>query len=562
MPAIYPDVVAGEQYAKNIVAGKEIACKWIYLAAKRHLDDKKKQRLKSYPFRFDRAAAQRICSFARLMPHVKGKWAREKKTIDLEPWQCFILICLFGWVEKATGLRRFRQALLLIPRKNAKSTIAAVIGLYLFVEDGEHGAEVFSGATSENQAMMVFRAARLMAIKADGFLERYGLEVNVKSLFDPETAGFFKTLIGKPGDGDSPSCAIHDEYHEHDTDEQVDTMATGMGAREQPLQLFITTAGDNLSGPCYELCHESKKILEGTIENERFFFIYYTIDEGDDWKSTEALKKANPNYGVSVTPEYLEYQLQQARNNPRFQARFKTKNLNQWVGAMDAYFSIQHHNKNKRDIRLEDYKGHKIVCALDLASKIDLAALSILIELDAGEIAYFGKYYVPETTVFEDPKNEHYRGWVQDGILTATSGNITDYDYIKDDLEQLKSDFQIQVVLYDPFQATYFSTKMGELGFPMMEYGQTVLNLSEPMKELDANIRDHKLIHDGDPIFTWALSNVVAKEDKKDNVFPNKAAKNSRIDPAVSAIMARAGILFDLSADSQSAWETQDLIIG
>jgi len=199
---------------------------------------------------------------------------------------------------------------------------------------------------------------------------------------------------------------------------------------------------------------------------------------------------------------------------------------------------------------------------LDLASKIDLCALEILIELDDETFVRFGKYYVPEAAVFDNEKNEHYRNWAKEGWITVTDGEVTDYDFIIEDLDELKSLLQLEVILYDPFQATYLATTLIKDGFPMMEYGQTVLNMSEPMKQLDADIRDGKIKHNGDPVQTWALSNVVAKEDKKENVFPNKPIQQSKIDPAVALIMARAAKLHDLSANTTSAWETQDLVIG
>ena len=174
--------------------------------------------------------AERVCRFAQLMPHIKGDWAARRELIHLEAWEVFILASIFGWVHVVTGKRRFRVADLFVPRKNSKSTLGAVIGNYMLAVDGEFGAEVYSGATSEDQALEVFRPARLMARATPQYLARYGVIVNVSNLCVVDTNSKFEPVIGNPGDGASPSCAIVDEYHEHKTPQLYDTMKTGMGA--------------------------------------------------------------------------------------------------------------------------------------------------------------------------------------------------------------------------------------------------------------------------------------------------------------------------------------------
>lgn len=247
----YPAIA--RQYAADIVKGRIPAGKPIRLQCQRFLDELKTQKAKDFPFRFDETKASRVCRFIELLPHSKGKWARAKETIRLEPWQVWILACTFGWLRKRDGLRRFRVLFVIVPRKNGKSALAAGIGLYMLCADGEFGAEVYSGATTETQAREVFRPAQLMAKRTPALLTRFGVDVLARAIVRYDDASKFETIIGDPGDGQSPSCAIHDEYHEHPDDRQVNTMRTGMGAREQPLQVLITTAGDNLAGPLLRL---------------------------------------------------------------------------------------------------------------------------------------------------------------------------------------------------------------------------------------------------------------------------------------------------------------------
>jgi phage terminase large subunit-like protein len=218
-----------KQYARDVVSGKQPACKWIRLQCERFLDELKQQRRKEFPFRFEPRKAARFCAFIECLPHTKGKWARSRETITLEPWQIWIFACAFGWLRKVDGLRRYRVLYVVVPRKNGKSIIAAGAGLYMFCMDGEPGAEVYAGATNEGQAWEVFRPARLMALRSPQLTSALGVEVNAKSLVRHGDQSRFETIIGDPGDGQSPSCSIHDEYHEHDDDSQVETMITGHG---------------------------------------------------------------------------------------------------------------------------------------------------------------------------------------------------------------------------------------------------------------------------------------------------------------------------------------------
>jgi phage terminase large subunit-like protein len=542
-----------EKYARDVVGGRIPACEWVRLACARHLGDLKRSRAKGkakWKYEYDPASGDRVCAFVERLPHTKGRWARDRQKLVLEPWQVFLTCCIFGWVHRATGLRRFRRVFLLIPRKNGKSALAAAWGLYMLVADGEHGAEVFSGATTEKQAWEVFRPARLMAVNTPQLRSFYGVTVNAASVHRLGDGSRFEPIIGDPGDGSSPSCAIHDEYHEHDTDAQVDAMLTGMGARDQPLQLVISTAGVNTAGPCYSAQLEAQKVLSGVAENDELFACIWTVDAGDDWTKLETLKKANPNYGVSVSAEFLQSRLQEAKNNARKQGIFQTKHLNVWVNAKQAYFNLHKWNlaANPRlDVRqggLQRFKGRDCVIALDLASKVDLCSLTLLFRNHDGgrgqlgpQYTTFTRFYLPSETV-EEPQNEHYQEWENEGRLEVTEGAVTNYAAIKEDLLLFCEWFVVEMVAYDPFQATMLVGELQDEGVPVVEFRQTVLNFSEPMKELDGLIRAGLIEHDGDPVQAWCISNVVAKADKKDNVYPNKERDEAKIDGAVSLIMA------------------------
>lgn len=534
----HPNVERAYRYATGVVGGDIVACRWVILACQRHLDDLRASESADYPFYFDRKAAEKVCKFVQFFPHTKGKWAAKGEKLRLEPWQCFFLACVFGWKRRKDNQRRFRRALLWVPRKNGKSALAAAVGLYMLAADGEYGAEVYSGATSEKQAWEVFRPARLMAGKTDDYKSYFGVSVNASNICITDNGARFEPVIGKPGDGSSPHCAIIDEYHEHKDDSMVDTMETGMGAREQPLLLMITTAGDNMSGPCYQMQVDAQKMLEGVTHDDLTFALIYGIDPTDDWASIETAKKANPNYGVSVSADFLEARLADAKNNSRKQSTYKTKHLNVWVGARDAFFNVGRWQEcTETGLSIDQFAGRPCYLGLDLASKVDIAALEILFPLDNGDYARFGRYYLPETAV-ENGANEHYAGWMRDGRMVITDGEIIDFGRIKEDILDISARFQVVECAYDPFQATMLVTELMGQGVPVVEMRPTVLNFSEPMKTLDGLIRSRRIRHDGDPVMTWMVSNVVAREDAKDNVFPRKDRPENKIDGVVALLMA------------------------
>jgi phage terminase large subunit-like protein len=538
-----PHVQIAGTYANEVASGKRLAGKWVIAACRRHFADLGRKGA-SWPYRFDAAKAERVCKFIELLPHTKGKWAVGtpgrvgSNLIKLEPWQCFFVCSIFGWVRKDTDVRRFREAYLEVPRKNGKSLLAAAIGLYMLAADNEPGAEVYSGAVTEKQSWEVFKPARLMALGRPDLLAHYGIAVNASNISIIRNSSKFEPMIGKPGDGASPSCAIVDEFHEHLTPDQYDTMLTGMGARVNPLMLIITTAGDNLAGPCYDKRIDIIKVLDGVTEDDEKFGIVYSIDPEDNWTTEEALIKANPNYGVSVFKEFLLSRQREGVLNARRQGVFQTKHLDIWVQARIAAFNMQRWSEcADPTLKLTDFAGRQCYAALDLASKVDIAALMLLFPLDDGRYALFGRFYLPEETIMSAP-NDHYRGWQLAGRLTMTDGEIIDYDQIKEDILELATWLEISEVAYDPFQATHLATQLIAEGVPMVEYRQTVLTMSDPMKSLDALILARKLTHDGDPVMTWMMSNVVSRTDRKDNVYPNKERGENKIDGPVAAIMA------------------------
>lgn len=544
----YPAVDQAMKFSKDVLSGKFPACRYIHLAVQRHLDDLEKAKDKSWPYWFDPAEAQRRIDLIERLPHTKGEWAFKRQLLTLEPWQKFGIACTFGWKRKSDNMRRFRESYWEVNRKNGKSQIAAGVGISCFVQDGEFGAEVYSGATTEKQAWEVFRPAKLMVKRSPLLAEAAGIEVNASNMNRPADGARFEPIIGNPGDGASPSCSIVDEYHEHDSDALYTTMLTGMGARKQPLMFIITTAGADIEGPCYDKRREVVEMLEGTVANDELFGWIWTIDEDDDWKDPAVLAKANPNIGVSVYREYLESQQQRAIKQARFTNTFKTKHLGVWVTAKAGFFNVAQWEALKDEtLTLEQFEGQPCILSFDLARKLDMNSMGRLFWRDIdGKRHYYSvapRFWVPEDTIADMDNRrmaERYQKWVNAGLLIPTDGAEIDYREILEEAKDAAKLNPVQCSPMDPHGATNLAHQLDDEGLSPITITQNYTNMSDPMKELEAAIASGRFHHDGNPIMTWCISNVIGKNlpGNDDVVRPIKQGNDNKIDGAVALIMA------------------------
>ena len=318
----------------------------------------------------------------------------------------------------------------------------------------------------------------------------------------------------------------------------------------------ITTAGFNRAGICYEQRAYTLKLLNGAATDDEYFGIIFTADEGDDWAEESTWIKANPNWGVSVNPDDIRRKARKAMEMAAAQNNFLTKHLNVWVNADTAWMDMRAWDDCKQDIELEQFTGCDAWLAVDLASKTDIASIAILIEKD-GQHALFVKNYLNEDAC-EDGRNSQYTGWAREDRLITTPGNVTDFAYIEDDIKTLASLLNVQDVAFDPWQAQYLMQRLTEEGLPVVEYRQTVQNMSEPMKELEAMVMQRALQHDGCPVMAWMMSNVVAHVDAKENIYPRKEFPQNKIDGPVAGIMAIGRML--VSIEQASIYEDRGII--
>jgi phage terminase large subunit-like protein len=371
-----------------------------------------------------------------------------------------------------------------------------------------------------------------------------GVMTSAHSVFVPALASTLKALSrDQQGnlDGLNIHGAIIDELHGHKDRGVWDVIETATGARQQPLVWAITTAGSNRAGICYEQQAYVRKILDRVHDDESYFGIIYTIDAGDDPFVATSWAKANPNYGISVNPDDLARKALKATQMASAQNNFLTKHLNVWVNADTSWMNIQAWEKcGDQSLDINDFADADCYMACDLATKVDIAAtVKLFTKTIDGKNHYyiFGKYYLPEDAA-EDGRNSHYQGWAKQDKITLTDGNVTDYSVIEDDIRQDAKQFNLACVGFDPWQASSIMQRLQGDGLNVQEYRQTVQNMSEPMKELEALVLQGRIHHNGCEVLTWMISNVVAKLDAKENIYPRKEFPENKIDGAVALIMA------------------------
>lgn len=526
-------VKRAERYVREVTTGKLLAPETVIAACRRHLKD-----LENTELVFDKASANTAVSNIEKLSHAKGRWQGQK--IHLEDWQCFVVCSLFGW--KKNGKRRFRYAYLQLPRKNGKTLLAICIALQLFGPDMEPGAEIYLGATSQDQARdLLFNPAKFIVSHCKNFRDRFGIEVNASNLVIPANFSTFKSVIKKPDDGTNPHCAVVDEYHLHETDDMWSVFDTGMGAREQPLLLTTTTAGFSLGGPCHIYRDDMIKLVRGEYEDETSFALIYEPDEDDEWSDDAVLRKVNPNINVSVSEDFLISQLTQARRSAEKQNSFRTKHLNQWVGAKTAWMNMVFWQRQGKEMSLDDFAGCSCHVAVDMSEQKDATSVGVMFHKD-GEYFFFAKHFVPEAA-FE--WNDRYRIFALDGLVEVSAGNAQDYGLIEDYIKSLADRFEILTIRFDPWQSAQMMQRLMDMGLEVYKQTQQFSDYSDPMKTTETDIADGCLWYDkGDRVLTWMVGNTAAMKNKDDHMKPIKDNPNNpvcKIDGAVAMIMCRKG---------------------
>lgn len=477
--------------------------------------------------------------FERLLTHPKGPLAG--RPFRLEGWQRKIVAEVFGTRDRRTGLRRYRRAYLELPRGTGKTSMAAGIALLLLVADNEPGAEIFGAAADRDQARLAFDIAKAM-VEDSPFLSKL-IKVYRHSLVVESTRSVYRVLSAEAYSkhGLNPHGIIFDELHAQPDRELYDVLNTAMGKRAQPLMVMITTAGYDRNSICWQQHEYARQVAAGIIDDPTYYPAIWSAPVEADWTDPETWRLANPNWGVSVQPEFIRQECEVAKSTPAYQNTFRRLYLNQWVqqesrwidmGAWDACGVAP----------LPDLAGQTCFGGLDLASTTDIAALVLAFPGTAeGEpVTLLPFFWIPAENMVERERRDRvpYSTWVRQGLVMATPGNVIDYAYIRQQINELAARYDVREIAYDPWNATQLSIQLQDDGINMIEMRQGFASLSGPSKELLRLVLSGGIAHGGNPVLRWMADNVTARQDPAGNVKPDKGKSTGRIDGIAASVMA------------------------
>lgn len=573
-------VAIAHAYAVRAAADKDQVdhCKWVRLAAQRHLDDLKRSKTKEYAFKFDPWHANDVCDFIEKLPHVEGNWCtcpRKERgehidrcgLIDLEPAQIFILTTVFGWRWKLTGLRRFTDVYIEMARKGAKSTLTAGVVLYCVCCENEPGPLALIGATTGDQARKVFKPAQDMVRKTVALQEAFGLHVWSRTITCDDNNGTIQTINarGATQDGHNPHVAVLDELHAHRDRGLYDVIHSADGARSNPIYWKITTAGVNIHGVCYEQRSLGTKVLERSVIAEHIFTIIFTLDGpkdftpernvGDDPFDERNWGKANPLMPITPSLDSMRRLAIKAKVSPGEETEFKTKRLNIWTGAATAWLSTaQWIACSDQSLRLRDFEGLDCFIGADLADKDDITAVSLAALAHDGRLLLKTWFFLPDAALSrEDPASkqivELYRAWKNGRYLWTTRGDFVDHNRVERLIRRLSKALPVKRVTFDQFaaaqaMASRLNEDFGNGDEPFAAIlAKNANNVTDPAKDLEARVKagPHQLRHDGNPVMTWMAGNAVVDRRVNGSIMPKKETpmslnKIDGVDAAVNAI--------------------------
>lgn len=525
------------EYGKAVLSGEIAACEYVRLSVAKHFEELKKQRSEAFPYYFDEEAAQKPIDFFGIMRHYKGEFYGRK--FVPEPWQAFVLWCFFGW-KRLDGRRRFKYMYIEVPRKNGKSTFMAGIALYHILADDENAPEIYFTATKEKQARIVLDEARKIAKTTPELAKR--LKVLQYTIEYERKNGKMESLGGdsKKQDGLNVSLGVLDELHEHKTFEMFDVLKTACGMRSQPMICMITTAGFNKEYPCFKYRRKCIDVISGKMDQNNLFSLIYTLDDEDDWKVEESWQKANPSWRLMNQDEFKD-EAEEAKVDPSMEVGFLTKRLNVWTNAPNVW--IKDDVWNACDLGPVDYDTFKEIPAyagLDIASVKDITAMVMTFNL--GGVKHVKSWFwIPEAKVRQKEDIVDYWLWKKDGFVRVTPGNVIEVEELTNDIYSILEKYNVQMLAYDRWGSDAIIQGLIKLGFPeskLDKYKQTTMDMTIPVKELESDIYNVKLNHEGNPVLRWMASNVIVHTDSAGGVKFNKDKSIDKIDGLVALAMA------------------------
>lgn len=528
-----------------MLRGDIVVGKYVFLAVKRHYDDLIEGHKRGLYFSPDHAW-HCINFIQKFFVHIKGHLAGQP--ILLDPWQLFWTAVLYGW-RRENGLRRFSTGYEEVARKNGKSTWKGPQGAYLFLADGEPGAEVYAVATTREQAMSVFKPAfdnfKRWAKRSPGVARSFAIHHGANQEKISYDSAVFRPLPANADnlDGLNPHAILFDELHAQKSSDVWDVMISAMGARLQPLLSAITTAGYVLDGICVDQRNYLISLLEGRRQDDSYFGYIYTLDEGDDPLDERVWPKANPGLGLSKTLEYMRAQAKKAAALPSAMVNFLTKDLNRWVNTADGWFDLAVWDKGGKRFDAETLRGRTCYGGLDLASTRDLTALSLVFPPDEPGDPWHVMIFAwcPQAKVDNQADDAApYSKWAKQGWLTVTEGDVTDYEPVKAAILQAMNDYDLRELGFDKWNALQLANELTAADVPLVEIPQNTGGMYPGSKKLEELVYASRLRHNANPLLRWCAGNVALLFDSNDNFRPDKkrSKENGRIDPIVATVMA------------------------
>ena len=532
----------------NAEYGHCVKEKW---ACQRFLRDVEREDTDDFPYIFDDSKALRFLKWMTNFKHSKGPLAGQN--IDPAPIQIFIFGNLYGWVHRDTGYRRFRTSYWQVARKNAKTQSNACVASYEASAFGEPYAEVYIGATKTEQAKILWNETMIQINNSafkNKFKKAYGKITHEKS------GGFIQALsqeAGKTGDGFNPQAGLIDEYHAHKTSEIYEVLKSGQALRSQPLISIITTAGFDLSNPCYteEYAYVTKLLdPDSDVENDSYFAMVNELDEGDDIKDERNWIKANPIVATSkVGMKFLRDELKIALDVPEKMRNFMTKNMNIWVDMPEAGY-MDMNKWDQCELENDDFdefaQTANAYLGFDLSMTTDLTSIGLVLtngnEYRLKQVSFMPKDKFYERMAKDKVRFDIYR---DRGELILTDGAIVDYTFVKAKILEWAKKYNVKEVCYDKWNAIQMVWDLEQEGLTMIEIEQGIRMLTDPTKKFREAVYEGKMKHSEDKLLRWAMSNARVVADASENIKITKNKSVDRIDPVAASINAFARAMKD-----------------
>lgn len=552
-----------EQFIYEVEEGILLSNTYVKKSVKRHLNDIELSKKSDFVYTFDTEKADKAVAIVKMMRHTTGDVANQN--FILKPYQAFIIASIFGWVRKDNGKRRFRRVYVEIARKGVKSELAAAVALIMLIFDNEYGAQVFTTATNVKQANVVFEKAVSMIRKLQTDSPRIKQTVDIMGktkpyrIFVTSTESYMESWSSDSGtkDGFASHCTIVDEYHAWDSDSMIGVAVSSSGFRSQPLLFIITTAGFNKQSPCYAERDVAINILDGIYQNETYFSIIFTLDEGDDWNNKDLWIKSCPNIGETPRWDYMEAEYMTAQEGVSKEINFKTKNLNIWTNTHSTWIKDELITEIEKVLNLEDFRNRTVIASLDLSSSSsgDLSALVLLFEpTETDPAIYIYPIFFVSTEKINSTKRADgvdYAQWLRDGHIIQVDGNTMDYRAIENKIFEVANMFDLKVLPHDVWNSSELINNLNDAGINTYQFSQFFRAMNYPTTELEKYIKEKKIVIHKNPAMRWMFSNVILRRNSDGWVKIDKEKSKDKVDGCVALVMA-FGMYLELKANPQT----------